>query len=92
MSFPSLGSGRWPLFGGVKPPGLDISCGVDHPGTCEIEFYMEKLTFTRACLSDIKVIVGIMRVALVESLCQMTMGWIPTRVPIAAASLDIGVW
>jgi hypothetical protein len=56
---PLLSSGWWPLFGGAKPPGLDISCGVDRPGTCEAESYMEKLVFTRACLSDVRVIMAI---------------------------------
>jgi hypothetical protein len=37
---------------------------------------MERLTFTRACLSDISVIMTIMHVPLVELLCQATMGWI----------------
>jgi hypothetical protein len=44
---------------------------------------MEKLTFTRICLSDVRVIMVIIRVPLVESLCQTAMGWIPTRVPVA---------
>jgi hypothetical protein len=34
---------------------------------------MEKLAFTYACLSNIKVIMAIMRVPLVELLCQMMM-------------------
>jgi hypothetical protein len=37
---------------------------------------MEKLTFTRACLSNVRVIMAIMRVPLVELLCQVVMGWI----------------
>jgi hypothetical protein len=44
---------------GVKAPGLDICCGVDRPSTCETESYMEKLAFTRVCLSDVKVIMTI---------------------------------
>jgi hypothetical protein len=52
---PSLNSGWWPFFVDVKPPGLDIWRVVDHPGTCETESYMEKLTFTRACLSSVRV-------------------------------------
>jgi hypothetical protein len=39
---------------------------------------MEKLVFTRACLSDASVIMVIMHLPLVELLCQATMGWIPT--------------
>jgi hypothetical protein len=38
---------------------------------------MEKLAFTRACLSDVSVIMMIMRVPLVKLLCQPVMGWIP---------------
>jgi hypothetical protein len=44
---------------------------------------MEKLAFARACLSDVRVIMVIMHVRLVESLCQAAMGWIPTQVPFA---------
>jgi hypothetical protein len=33
---------------------------------------------TRACLSDVRAIVVVMCVPLVEFLCQTTMGWIPT--------------
>jgi hypothetical protein len=39
---------------------------------------MEKLTFTRACLSDVSVIMTIMRVPLVQLLCHVVMGWIST--------------
>jgi hypothetical protein len=38
---------------------------------------MEKLTFTRACLSDVSVILAIMRIPLVELLCRTVMGWLP---------------
>jgi hypothetical protein len=65
--------------GDAKPPGLDILCGIDRPGTCKTESYMKKPTFTMACLSDDRVIMVIMRVPLVESLCQMVMEWIPTH-------------
>jgi hypothetical protein len=37
---------------------------------------MEKLAFTRTCLSDVRVIMTIMCVALVELPCQAMMGWI----------------
>jgi hypothetical protein len=40
--------------------------------------YMEKLTFTTACLSNVRVILVIMRVPSVELLCQAVMGRIPT--------------
>jgi hypothetical protein len=42
------------------------------------ESYMEKSAFTRAYLSTIRGIMEIMCVPLVELLCQMAMGWIPT--------------
>jgi hypothetical protein len=67
--------GGGPFLGGAKPPGLDIGCIVDRLGTCVTESYMEKLTFTR--VSYIRDIMAIMRVPLVESLCQTVMGWIP---------------
>jgi hypothetical protein len=38
---------------------------------------MENLTFTRACLSSVRVIMAIVYVDLVELLCQMAMGFIP---------------
>jgi hypothetical protein len=38
---------------------------------------MEKPAFTRACLSNVKLIMPIMRVPMVELLCQAVMGWIP---------------
>jgi hypothetical protein len=59
---------------GVKPTGLDIWCSVDHLGICVTESYMENLTFFRACLSYVRVIMVIMRVSLVKWLCQMVMG------------------
>jgi hypothetical protein len=37
---------------------------------------MEKLAFTRTCLSDVRVIMTIMCVVLVELPCQAMMGWI----------------
>jgi hypothetical protein len=43
----------------AKPRGLDIWHGVDCLGTSEDESYMEKLSFTRACLSNIRVIMAI---------------------------------
>jgi hypothetical protein len=64
------------FLGDVKPPGLDILCDVDRLGICKTESYMEKLTFMRAYLSDVKVIMVIMRVRLIESLCQEAMGQI----------------
>jgi hypothetical protein len=37
---------------------------------------MEKLAFNKACLSDVKVIMAIMHVPMVELLHQAAMGWI----------------
>jgi hypothetical protein len=45
----------------VKAPSLDIWRGVDCPGTCETESYMEKL--------DTSLIMAIIHVPLVELLC-----------------------
>jgi hypothetical protein len=38
---------------------------------------MKKFAFTWVCLSNVSVIMLIMRVYLVEFLCQAAMGWIP---------------
>jgi hypothetical protein len=38
---------------------------------------MEKSAFTRVCLSDVRVIMLIMRVPLVEQQCQAAMGRVP---------------
>jgi hypothetical protein len=38
---------------------------------------MQKIVFTKACLSDISVIMAIMCEPLLELLCQVVMGWIP---------------
>jgi hypothetical protein len=71
----AVGGGVFP--GDAKPLGLDILLGVDCLGTCKTEFYMEKPTLTRACLSDVRVIMAIMPLPLVESLCEVAMGRIP---------------
>jgi hypothetical protein len=34
----------------VKPPDLDILCGVDRPITCKTESYIEKPAFTEGML------------------------------------------
>jgi hypothetical protein len=47
------------------------------------------LAFPKVCLSDIRVIVVIMRIPLVESLCQAAIGWISTRAPIARRMCDL---
>jgi hypothetical protein len=58
-----VGSGAF--LGVARPSGLDISCSFDHLGTCITESYMEKLAFTRACLSYVRVIMKIKRVSMV---------------------------
>jgi hypothetical protein len=54
----------------------EACCSVGCLGTYVTESYIEKLAFTRACLSHIKVIIVITCVSLVELLYQTTMGWI----------------
>jgi hypothetical protein len=39
---------------------------------------MEKFAFTGACLSSVRVIMVILRVSLIELICQTVMGLIPT--------------
>jgi hypothetical protein len=51
--------------GGARPLELDIYRGVDRPGIGETEYYVEKLMFTRACLSRVRVTMMIMCVPLV---------------------------
>jgi hypothetical protein len=63
----AVGGGIFP--GDVKPLGLDILHCVDCPGICKTESYIEKPAFTKTCLSDIRVIMVIMNVPLVELLC-----------------------
>jgi hypothetical protein len=62
-----VGSGAF--SGDAKPPGLDIYRSVDCLSICEIESYMKKGAFTNAYLSDIRVIMTIMRVPMIELLC-----------------------
>jgi hypothetical protein len=57
------------FLGDLKLPGLDIYRGVDCLDTCETESHMENFAFTRACLFDVRVIMGIMPVPLGELLC-----------------------
>jgi hypothetical protein len=64
--------------GDAKPLGLDILCLVHRPNAYKTKSYMEKPASTRVGLSDVRVIMVIMCVPLVESLCQEAIGWIPT--------------
>jgi hypothetical protein len=65
------------LSGGVKPLGQAICLGVDCPGPWWTESLMDKPAFTRADLSDVRVIMAIIRVHVEEVLCQVLMGLIP---------------
>jgi hypothetical protein len=63
--------------GGAKPPGWAICLGVDRPGPWWTGSLVKKAIFTRANLSDVRVIITIMHVLVEELLCQAVMGWIP---------------
>jgi hypothetical protein len=54
------------LLGDAKPLGLNICNGVDRLGTCVIEFYMERITFTTICLPYVGIIMVCMHVSSVE--------------------------
>jgi hypothetical protein len=60
-----------------KAPRQTISHDIDHPGLRWTRSCMEKPAFTRADLSDVRVIMLIMRAPVVELLCQAGIGWIP---------------
>jgi hypothetical protein len=63
------------IWGGVvKPLGWVICPCVDRLNPWWIGTLMEKLTFTRVNLSNIRVIMVIMRVLVEELLCQAVMG------------------
>jgi hypothetical protein len=54
------------FLGGAKPPGQGTRCGVVCLGPCWTKFFMEQNAFTKECLSDVRIIVLIMRVPFVE--------------------------
>jgi hypothetical protein len=54
------------FLGGVKPRGLGIYHRVDRSCPKWTGSFMEKTTFTRMCLSSIRVIMAIMRVLIME--------------------------
>jgi hypothetical protein len=64
------------LSGGVKPSGRATCLVVDHLGPWLTGSLVEKPAFTRVGLSDVRLIMVIMRV-LVELLCQAVIGQIP---------------
>jgi hypothetical protein len=57
------------------PPRWAICLDVDHPGPWWTKYLMEKATFTRASLSDVRVIMAIMCVLVEELLCQAVTMW-----------------
>jgi hypothetical protein len=61
----------------VKPPRPAIRLGVDRPGPWWTKSLIEKLAFTRANLSGVRVIITIMRILVEELLYQAVMGLIP---------------
>jgi hypothetical protein len=65
------------LSGGAKDPGLASCHGVDCSSFWWNESFMEKPTFTRACLSDVRVTIEIMCVPVVEQPYQAVMGQTP---------------
>jgi hypothetical protein len=64
------------LLGDAKPLGLDICGAIACLVTCVIEFYMERIAFTRICLPYVGIIMACMRVSLVELPFQTVMGHI----------------
>jgi hypothetical protein len=69
-------SGRWRIFGGCEAPGIVIWWSVDRLGTCVTKSYMEKIVFTRACLSYVRAILAFIHVSLFDLLHQAAMGQI----------------
>jgi hypothetical protein len=62
------------LFGGREATGTRICFGVDHLGPWWTGYSMENPTFIGVNLSDIKVIMTIMCVFVVELLCEAVTG------------------
>jgi hypothetical protein len=54
------------LSGGAKPPGRTVCHDVDHPGLRWTGSRMENPAFTRVNLSNVRVIMAIMRILMVE--------------------------
>jgi hypothetical protein len=63
--------------GGAKPRGWAICLSIDRPGPWWTRSLMEKPTFTRASLSDVRVIMAIMHIFVGELLYQAVIGRIP---------------
>jgi hypothetical protein len=54
------------LLGDMPPLVLDICEGVDCLGIYIIDFYIERIAFTRVCLPYVGIVTVCMRVSLVE--------------------------
>jgi hypothetical protein len=86
-------AGGGALLGDAKPPALDICEGVDCLGTYVIEFYTERIAFTRICLPYVGIIMVCIRVYLVELPFQTVMGWIPVlEYPWFVTSVSMDRW
>jgi hypothetical protein len=59
---------------GVKPPGRTVYRDVDRPGPRWTRSRMENSAFIGVNLSNVRVIMAIMHVPVIESLCQATTG------------------
>jgi hypothetical protein len=68
-----LGPPLWVMRG---PPGWVICFGVDLPGPRRTRSSIENPALIGASLSDVRVIMVIMLVLVVELLCQAVTGWI----------------
>jgi hypothetical protein len=62
---------------GVRPLGLVIHIGVHRLGPRSTESCMENPASYRSILSDVRVIMAIMRVLVVDLPCQVVTGWVP---------------
>jgi hypothetical protein len=61
----------------MQPLVLDACGGVDCLGTCIINFYIERMDFTRVCLPYVGIITVSMRVSLAKLPLQTVMGRVP---------------
>jgi hypothetical protein len=63
-------------FQGLRPSGQMICFDVDCPSPWWTGSYTENPTLIRASLSDVKVIMMVMRGHVVKLLCEAVMGWV----------------
>jgi hypothetical protein len=63
--------------GGARPPGLEIHFGVDHSSPQWTRSSMENHAFIGASLSNVRVIMVIMRILMLELICQTVTRWVP---------------